>query len=81
MGRAKATKGGINGLFPPVMLARINSFVGIVALAPKRPEWLVRVLARIRRLRHLPADVKVPGHMVRVNIASVTALAEGWQGF
>jgi hypothetical protein len=67
VGRAEATNGGINGLFPPVMLARIDSFVSIFALASKRPEWLVRVLARIRRLRNLPEGVLVPGPMVRAS--------------
>ena len=70
VGRAEASAGGLNGLFPGVMLARIDSFVGVFAHASKRPEWLVQAMVRIRRLRNMPASLLVPGPMPVVSRAS-----------
>ena len=83
VGKSEASPGGLAGRFPPIMLARIDSFVGLFAQGVKgvqgpkakrpewrRPDWIIRVLARIRRLRNLPADVQVPGPLPRISRAS-----------
>jgi len=70
VGKSESSSGGLSARFPPIMLARIDAFVGLFAQGTKRPEWLVRLMARIRRMRNLPSDAQVPGPLPRVSRAS-----------
>jgi len=70
VGKSESSSGGLSARFPPIMLARIDAFVGLFAQGTKRPEWLVRLMARIRRMRNLPSDALVPGPLPRVSRAS-----------
>jgi hypothetical protein len=64
VGKAEGTVGGLDALFSPHLLGRIDGFIGIFASAPSKHVWLFRILDRLRRLRAWHGGLVAPGSML-----------------